>query len=86
MEIGIVGYNRPITLLGFRICRIKSEPVYTADRMVSCKKTCISVDGFSFTNPNVYGAFNRMKSPVKTVYLSLILIISIWHCVLKKYL
>ena len=49
-------------------------------------KTCISVDKILFTDPNVYGAFNRMKSPVKTVYLSLILIISIWHCVLKKYL
>lgn len=85
MEIGVVGYNRPITLLGLGFAELNPN-LCTWQTGWYRVKTCISVDEFSFTDPNVYGAFNRMKSPVKTVYLSLILIISIWHCVLKKYL
>ena len=84
MEIGIVGYNRPITLLGLGFAELNPNLCTRQTGWYRVKKTCISVDEFSFTDPNVYGAFNRMKSPVKTVYLSLILIISIWHCVLKK--
>ena len=83
MEIGVVGYNRPITLLGLGFAELNPN-LCTRQSGQYRVKTCIGVDGFSLTDPNVYGAFNRMKSPAKTGYLSLILIISIWHCVLKK--